>query len=91
MFKVYIIQSIIHRRYYVGCTNNLERRLAEHNSGQCKSTARFAPWKLVCYTLAEDQQEAFDLEKQVKSYKGGNAFKKIINGEVPKWLKGRVC
>jgi predicted GIY-YIG superfamily endonuclease len=34
---VYILQG---NRYYVGCTNNLERRLEQHKNGQAYSTKR---------------------------------------------------
>ena len=30
-------------------------------------------------------------DKMAKSDKGGNAFKKIVNGEVAEWLKATVC
>ncbi|MFH0772867.1 MAG: GIY-YIG nuclease family protein [bacterium] len=31
MFFTYILENDISRRHYVGSTNNLERRLEEHN------------------------------------------------------------
>jgi predicted GIY-YIG superfamily endonuclease len=36
-------------RYYVGCTSDLKRRLAEHNSGKEIHTGKFVPWTLVGY------------------------------------------
>ncbi len=46
-YKLYILQSLTKDRYYIGHTNNIERRLSEHNSGQTKSTKAYIPWKLV--------------------------------------------
>lgn len=91
MHYVYILKSKTNNKHYIGCSGNLTKRLQEHNSGKNKSTKAGIPWIIVCYKEFENKVEAYIEEKRVKSYKGGNAFKKIINGEVPKWLKGRVC
>ncbi|HLC83845.1 MAG TPA: GIY-YIG nuclease family protein, partial [Bacteroidia bacterium] len=45
MYYVYILQSELNDSFYKGCTNDLERRLIEHNSGKEKSTKRYLPWK----------------------------------------------
>jgi len=37
---------------------------------------------VVCYKKFGNIKEARKEEKTIKSYKSGNAFKKIINGEV---------
>ena len=78
MFKVYIIQSQKNRRYYIGYTSNLEQRLRYHNSGKNKSTKLGAPWKLVLEEMFGTRKEAWLREHQIKSYKGGEAFKKLI-------------
>ena len=91
MHKVYIIQSQKNKRYYIGCTNNLEKRLFQHNKGENISTKLGRPWKLITYKIFENQQEAYDCEKKMKSYKGGNAFKKIIRGDVAEWPKAAPC
>ena len=42
-----------------------------------------------CYKGCESIDEARVLEKLVKSYKGGNAFKKIISGNtLERWPSG---
>jgi predicted GIY-YIG superfamily endonuclease len=38
MFIVYIIQAELNKKYYIRCSDNLERRLSEHNSGYSKYT-----------------------------------------------------
>lgn len=78
MFSVYILKSIQNNRYYIGCTNNVSRRIEEHNSGYGKYTKRYAPWKLVYEEIFSEQGKAYAREKEIKSYKGGNAFKKLI-------------
>ncbi|KKW02929.1 MAG: hypothetical protein UY37_C0009G0003 [Candidatus Beckwithbacteria bacterium GW2011_GWC2_49_11] len=38
MYYVYVIKSYKNERHYIGHTNNLKRRIHEHNSGQSKYT-----------------------------------------------------
>jgi predicted GIY-YIG superfamily endonuclease len=64
----------------------------EHNQGLGgKYTKINGPWNLICYKIITSTTEARIEEKLIKSYKSGNGFKKIINGEVPEWLKGAPC
>lgn len=79
MWYVYIIKSIQHNRYYIGCSNNLNRRLNEHNEGYNISTKFYKPWVLVHCEKYNNQEEAYSRENKIKSYKGGNAFKKLLN------------
>jgi putative endonuclease len=76
---VYIIQSYKDKRYYIGETSDLTRRLAEHNEGMVKSTKYRIPFVLVYSEIHESRETALKREKQIKSFKGGQAFKKLIN------------
>lgn len=75
---VYIAQSEKDAGFYIGCTHNLERRIKEHNSGQTKSIAHRVPFKISYTEEYITQEEAYAREKQIKKYKGGRAFKKLI-------------
>ena len=90
MHWVYILQGK-DKKHYIGCTSNLSKRIRQHNQGQNKSTSLNRPWQLVVYRVFEDQKQAYRCEKLVKSYKGGNAFIRIINGEVAEWSKAAPC
>jgi putative endonuclease len=46
MFTVYALQSEVDGGLYIGLTNNIERRLHQHNSGQTRSTRSRAPLTL---------------------------------------------
>ena len=81
MIKVYVIHSTIEERFYVGMTENLDRRLKEHNSGRTKSTKGFGPWELFFYEEFEDRREARKREKYLKSGYGKNGLR--INGSLP--------
>ena len=78
MFWVYVIQSLKTGRFYIGSTNNLVRRLEEHNRGKF-STKSGVPWKLVYKEKFKTRSEACKRELRIKSYKGGNAFKRLLN------------
>jgi len=58
MYYVYIIQSK-QGRYYIGSTENLEKRIAQHNSKSYRSwTNRFDDWKLIYYEKLDTRLEA---------------------------------
>ena len=82
MYTVYIIQGQKNDRYYVGYTDNLEDRLRHHNSGATRSTKIGRPWKVVYYEACQDKRVAWLRERQIKSYKGGQALKKLVRGGV---------
>lgn len=74
MWYVYLIESEIHvGQRYIGETNDLRRRLAEHNTGKSPHTSKYAPWRLVTYIAFTDQTKAIAFERYVKSG-SGHAF-----------------
>jgi putative endonuclease len=78
MFFVYIIRSIKTKRYYIGCTKDIERRLKEHNNNKTFSLKNRGPFELIYKEKYLTLKEARVRERQIKSYKSGNAFKKLI-------------
>ena len=70
-FFVYVIQSDSTGRRYVGQTDNLDRRLAEHNTiehNQRKYTSKQrGPWTLVHQETVETRSEAMQRERWLKS------------------------
>lgn len=78
MYKVYILRSLSKQRHYIGHTDSIIRRLDEHNSGKTKSTKPFTPWEIIYTEDFDTKQQAYAREMQIKSYKGGRAFKELI-------------
>jgi len=78
MYIVYIIQSQRSGRYYVGSTSDLQKRIQYHNVGKNRSTRLRGPWSVVYSEQYSDKQSALARERQIKSWKGGVAFKKLI-------------
>ncbi len=78
MYCVYILQSLRDEGYYIGQTDNLERRIERHNSGEVKSTKGRIPFELVRKEEFDTLSEARKRENYLKRLKGGNDFNKII-------------
>jgi len=71
MFSVYVLYSESFNKIYIGQTDNLERRLFEHNNGLLSSyTKRYIPWKIIYTENFISRSEALIREKQLKSQKG---------------------
>ena len=78
MYHVYILQSLKTERLYIGHTNNLERRLKEHNIG-CggKFSRQNGPWKLLYNESHPSRLSAFRRERYLKSTQGSQEKKKL--------------
>src|ERR1700752_1165372 len=79
-YYIYILLSLKDGKYYIGSTSNIERRLKFHNTGLQKSTKSRTPFKLIHSESFDSKEEALKRERQIKSYKGGEAFKKLLRG-----------
>ena len=78
MPHLYILKNQF-RKHYVGITNlNPKERLKRHNRGDVYSTKFGRPWVVIYSERFETLKKARVKEKQIKSWKGGNAFKKFI-------------
>ena len=78
---VYILQSLKDLKYYVGETTDVTARLNYHNSGRQRSTSSRIPFQIVLIEEFSTRSLALQREKQIKSWKGGNAFKNLIRGK----------
>jgi putative endonuclease len=67
MYYVYILKSKINGSYYKGSTENLQRRIREHNEGKEIYTSRLRPWDLVWYCEKTSLSEARKLEYKLKN------------------------
>ena len=80
MHYVYILKSFKDGSYYIGCTSNLNKRLKVHNLGKTRSLKNKRPLEIIYKEDYTSATEAFARERQIKSYKGGIAFKKLLGG-----------
>ncbi len=79
MFFVYILRSLKDKDYYIGISKDLKSRLIKHNLGGVYSTKSRKPFELVYSEEFSDYKDARLREIEIKSYKGGNSFRKLIN------------
>jgi putative endonuclease len=79
-YKVYILKSLNFNRYYIGHSADTEKRLVQHNSGKVRSTKAYKPWKIIYYEVRSSKKEAYAREMQIKSFKHGEAFKRLLVG-----------
>lgn len=79
MYYVYIIQSINNPdQIYVGCTEDLPKRLSNHNSGTTPHTKKYMPWEIVVYIAFNDKARAYEFEEYLKSGSGREFRKKRL-------------
>ena len=67
MYQVYLIQSLKNNYIYVGFTNNLKRRLKEHNAGLTLSIKNWQPFKLIYCETYIVKEDAITREKYLKN------------------------
>ena len=75
MYYLYILKSARDRKLYIGSTNDLKRRLSEHNSGKEVSTKSRIPFELRYYEAFSSESEARKREYSLK--KDGNALTQL--------------
>lgn len=66
MYCVYILFSEKDKGLYIGKTNNIKRRIAEHNAGRVPSTKSRRPFRVLKTIECVSEQESTDLEKEYK-------------------------
>ncbi|MDD4989766.1 MAG: GIY-YIG nuclease family protein [Candidatus Pacebacteria bacterium] len=75
MYYVYLLKSKITNQFYVGSTNDLIKRINEHNNGRVISTKPYMPWKVYYYEAYPSEKLARMREKRLKY--GGNAIREL--------------
>lgn len=66
MHFVYILKSKKFKRLYLGYTNNLRKRLGEHNQGLVKATQPYIPYQPVYFEAYLSEKEARHREHNLK-------------------------
>ena len=69
MYYAYILK-LKDNSYYHGSTDDVEKRVKQHEQGSILSTKNLRPLKLVFYAAFESKQKAVNFEKYLKSSSG---------------------
>jgi len=83
MFYTYILISEKDDKFYVGYTDNLKRRIKQHNNGDVESTKYRRPLKLIYYEVCLNKKDAIHREKYLKTTYG----KRYIRNRLKNYLK----
>ena len=79
MYYVYVLQIKKNGRYYTGQTQNLVKRLKKHSCGETKSMKNRGKFEVVYIEKCSSRAEVMKREKEIKKYKGGEAFKRLLS------------
>jgi len=75
MHYTYVLRSQADGKWYTGCTNDLRKRLRQHNSGSMTATSKRTPLELLYYEACLEQSDAYAREKYLKSGMGERYIK----------------
>jgi len=79
MYFVYILYSQASGKTYAGFTNDIHRRITEHNLTETKGfTLRYRPWVLIRTEPYNTKSEAMIREKFLKTGKGRDEIKIFV-------------
>jgi putative endonuclease len=78
MHYTYVLLSEADGRFYIGATEDLKRRVKEHEVGRVESTAYRRPVRLVYYEACLTRDDAFRRERYLKSGRGGRYLRQRL-------------
>ena len=78
MYFVYIIESGVNGKYYIGQTADLTARMERHNKGRNRSTKAYVPWRLRWWKEFGTRSEAVKVEAQLKALKKRTVVEKFV-------------
>ena len=76
-YRVYVVQNQ-KGRFYVGLSDDVERRINQHNAGDSRWTRGKGPWTLIWQSGEMNLSDARKLELLLKRQKGGKGFYQLI-------------
>ncbi len=78
MYYVYALKSVERNYIYVGLSNDVDRRLLEHNNGYNKTTKAYLPFILIHQERFETRKEARIREKYLKGGSGKKFLRSLL-------------
>ncbi|MFA5990728.1 MAG: GIY-YIG nuclease family protein [Candidatus Doudnabacteria bacterium] len=75
MYYVYLLKNE-NGQFYIGYSNDLKRRLAEHKAEKVKTTKRLGFSELVYYEAYTDESSAKNREQKLKQF--GSSYSGLI-------------
>ncbi|MCL5438591.1 MAG: GIY-YIG nuclease family protein [Patescibacteria group bacterium] len=78
MYYVYILQSLKDKGLYIGYTQDLKKRLKEHQSKESFSTKGRAPFLLIHFQGFMSKEDAIATEKYLKTTRGWERIHRML-------------
>jgi len=78
-YFVYVLLSVSHQTRYVGSTQDIAVRLAQHNHGSVRYTSGRRPWKLIYSESFPSRADAMAREKSLKTGRGRAELDAILS------------
>ncbi len=79
---IYVLLSKRDKKFYIGSTNNIKRRLKEHQAGKNISTAKRLPVELIYFESHLSKEDALRREKYFKTTKGKTTLRQMIRNSL---------
>ncbi|MBI5071878.1 GIY-YIG nuclease family protein [Candidatus Falkowbacteria bacterium] len=81
MYYVYLLKSLVRPWHYIGSTDDLRIRFAEHNGGKVKSTKPHRPFELIYYEVyaSKTAVRVREVELKINSQQRELLYKRLIN------------
>jgi putative endonuclease len=77
-FYVYVLWSYKDKKFYIGYSNNIDRRILEHKSGANTSTAKRLPIRLIFFEAYLSKKDALRRESYFKTTKGKITLRQML-------------
>jgi putative endonuclease len=77
-YRVYVIQNR-EGKFYIGLSDDVDRRIDQHNIGDSRWTSGKGPWVLMWQSEDMNLSDARKLELLLKRQKGGDGFYRMID------------
>lgn len=85
MYSTYVLISEKDNKFYIGYTNDLKRRLLQHNLGRNEATRCGQPLKLVYCEICIHKMDAIKREKYFKTGFG----RRFLNNRLKNYLTNK--
>ena len=85
MYFTYVLKSLQDGTFYTGTTNDLKKRLTEHNKGNNFSTKCLRSYKIIYFEGCINKQDTLRREKYLKTSWG----KRYIKNRIKSYLRNK--
>ncbi len=78
IWYTYVLYNKKLNKFYIGSTNNLKRRIKEHQNSKTQTTSMGGKWNLVYYEACLAKKDAQERERQLKTGFGRGYLRKRL-------------